>query len=281
VFQKSSQQHRITRLFVLAASSAILALGLCGCQTSGPSDITGSIGSVAEKTEAGRSANPRQDLNAARERHRANPKDPDASLQYGRALRAIGQKSQAVAVLEQASIGNPGNRALLAGYGRALADNGNFQQAFDVLGRAHSPEDPDWRILSVQGASLDQLGRYDEARQYYTSALKLAPDEPVVLSNLGLSYVLSKDLPKAEETLRRAHGQSASDPRIRANLAMVVGLQGRTAEAESIAKADLPAAEASANVANLKRLLSRKEARAENARAEARKLPLASAKPSE
>ena len=45
-------------------------------------------------------------------------------------------------MLEQASMANPGNQALLAGYGRALADNGNFQQAFEVLGRAHTPEDP-------------------------------------------------------------------------------------------------------------------------------------------
>jgi Flp pilus assembly protein TadD len=276
VLQKPSQQSRITRLFVIAASSAILALGLCGCQTSGPSDITGSIGSIGEKNEGSRSANPRQDLAAARERHQANPKDVEASVQYGKALRATGQKSQAVAVLEQASIANPGNRLLLAGYGRALADNGNFQQAFDVLGRAHSPEDPDWRILSVQGAALDQLGRYEEARQYYTSALKIAPDEPAVLSNLGLSYVLSKDLPKAEESLRRAHSLAGSDLRIRSNLALVVGLQGRVAEAEGIAKADLPPEEAAANVANLKRLLSRKEARAQ-----AGKLPVASAKQSD
>jgi Flp pilus assembly protein TadD len=266
VFQKSSQQPRFTRLFAIAASSAILALGLCGCQTSGPSDITGSIGSIGEKP-----ANPRIDLSTARERHRANPRDVDAALQYGKALRVNGQKSQAVAVLEQAAVANPANQALLAGYGRALADNGNFQQAFDVLGRAHSPEDPDWRILSVQGASLDQLGRYDEARQYYSSALKIAPDEPTVLSNLGLSYVLSKDLPKAEETLRRAHGLAASDQRIRGNLAMVVGLQGRTEEAESIAKADLPPEEASANVANLKRLLARKRD-VQDARAEARRI---------
>ena len=129
-------------------------------------------------------------------------------MQYGKALRAAGQRSQAVAVLEQATIAHPDNKALLAGYGRALADNGNFQQAFDVLSRAHSPDDPDWRILSAQGAVLDQLGRYDEARQYYASALKIAPDEPSVLSNLGLSYVLSKDLPKAEETLRRAYGRA-------------------------------------------------------------------------
>ena len=281
MFQNPSQRSKITRLFAIAASSAILALGLCGCQTSGLSDVTGSIGSIGEKTESSRSANPRQYLAASRERHRANPKDADAAIQYGKALRATGQKSQAVAVLEQASIANPGNQLLLAGYGRALADNGNFQQAFDVLGRAHSPEDPDWRLLSVQGAALDQLGRYDEARQYYTSALKVAPDEPVVLSNLGLSYVLSKDLPKAEETLRRAHGLAKSDPRIRANLAMVLGLQGKVAEAESIAKADLPPEEAAANLANLKRLLSRKEARAENARAEARKLPVGAAKQSD
>ena len=122
---------------------------------------------------------------------------------------------------------HPGNKALLAGYGRALADNGNFQQAFDVLSRAHTPEDPDWRILSAQGTALDQLGRYEEARQYYASALKIAPDEPSVLSNLGLSYVLSKDLPKAEETLRRANGHADADPRVRLNLALVVGLQGR------------------------------------------------------
>jgi len=124
-------------------------------------------------------------------------------------------------VLEQATIAHPGDKALLAGYGRALADNGNFQQAFDVLGRAHSPDDPDWRILSAQGAVLDQLGRYDEARQYYASALKIVPEEPSVLSNLGLSYVLSKDLPKAEETLRRAYGRSDADPRVRQNLALV------------------------------------------------------------
>ena len=135
----------------------IMAVGLSGCQTSGPPDITGSLG---EKAEA-RAADPRRDLDTYRERFKANPKDSDAALKYGKALRSTGQKAQAVAVLEQASMANPSNPALLAGYGRALADNGNFQQAFDVLGRAHKPEDPDWSILSAQGASLDQLGRFD------------------------------------------------------------------------------------------------------------------------
>jgi Flp pilus assembly protein TadD len=255
---------RSARLFTFTASSVILALGLCSCQTSGLSDITGALG---EKAETARAAEPRRELDAYRDRYRANPKDGDAALQYGKALRIAGQRSQAVAVLEQASIANPGNKALLAGYGRALADNGNFQQAFDVLSRAHTPDDPDWRILSAQGTVLDQLGRYDEARQYYASALKIAPEEPSVLSNLGLSYMLSKDLPKAEETLRRANSRAGADSRVRLNLGLVVGLQGRLAEAESIVKADRPAEEAAANVAFLRRMLSRKG----NARADADK----------
>jgi Flp pilus assembly protein TadD len=80
-----------------------------------------------------------------------------------------------------------------------------------------------------------------------------------VLSNLGLSYVLSKDLPKAEEMLRRAYSRAGKDTRVRMNLAFAVGMQGRDAEAESIAKADLPVDEATANVTELKRLLSRRD----------------------
>ena len=117
-----------------------------------------------------------------------------------------------------------------------------------MLSRAHSPEDPDWRILSAQGAALDQLGRGEEARQYYASALRIAPDEPSVLSNLALSYVLSKDLPRAEQTLRRAYSRADADPRVRQNLALVLGLRGHLAEAEGIMKEGVPPEEAAAAV---------------------------------
>jgi len=248
------QQSSLARLLASAALTAVLAAGLGGCQTM--SDITGSLG---PKAEAKPEADPHRAVDLYGERYRADPKNADAALAYGQALRATGQRSQAVAVLEQATLAHPGDKALLAGYGRALADNGKFQQAFDVLSRAHSPDNPDWRILSVQGTALDQLGRHDEARRYYASALKIVPDEPTVLSNLGLSYVLSKELPKAEEILRQAYANNRSDARVRQNLALAVGLQGRFAEAEQIVRADLPAEEAAANVAYLKQVLNHKD----------------------
>lgn len=236
----------------------MLAIGLGGCQTAALSDVTGSLGAKAEtKSEKHSGTDPHRTVKVYGERFRANPKDADAALRYGLALRAIGQRAQAVAVLERAAILNPGNKVVLAGWGRALAENGQSQQAFDVLSRAHTPASPDWRILSVQGTTLDKLGRHDDARRYYASALRIMPDEPSVLSNLGMSYVLTKELPKAEETLRRAHAGAPVDSRIRQNLALAVGLQGRFDEAENIVKADLPIDEAAANVAYLKQMLGR------------------------
>ena len=127
------QRSSLARLLASAAVTATLAAGLGGCQTM--SDITGSISS--SKADAAPAADPRAQVDVYGERYRADPGNVEAALAYGQALRATGQRSQAVAVLEQANIKHGGNRALLAAYGRALADNGNFQQAFDVLSRAH------------------------------------------------------------------------------------------------------------------------------------------------
>jgi Flp pilus assembly protein TadD len=239
------------------------ALGGCIAGRSSTGDITGSIA----KQDTPRSEEEwRRTAEGAGDKYRANQQNPQAAIEYAHALRASGQKTQAAAVLEQASIANPGNQALLGAYGRALVDVGNFQTALDVLNRAHTPDNPDWRILSVQGAALDQLGRHEEARNYYTSALKIAPDEPTVLSNLGLSYALTKDLGKAETTLRRAQERGSRDPRVRQNLALVVGLQGRFEEAETIAKADLPPDQAAANVAYLRDMIGQQGKAARPAR---------------
>lgn len=239
--------RHVTCLLAAAALAGVLA----GC-ASAPGETTGSIAAAAPRGES----DARRDVETLATQYRANPRDPDIAMKYARALRANGQRTQAVAVLEQAALTSPLNRALLGDYGRALADVGQYKKALDILEKAHTPEDPDWRILSVQGTVLDQLGRHEEAQRYYASALKIAPDDPTVLSNLGLSYALAKDLPRAEATLRRANASPKADPRVRQNLALVVGLQGRFAEAEEIARADLPADEAASNVAYLKQMLS-------------------------
>jgi len=247
-------RHRTARrLIVTTALAAVLALSLAACQTTGD-EVTGSLGTPhGPMTDA----DWRHALDVWGSRYHANPGDADAAMAYGRALSATGERAQAVAVLEQASLRNPDNRPLLGAYGRALADAGQYGQALKVLTRAHTPDNPDWRVLNAQGAVLDQMGRHAEAQRHYSAALKIVPNEPDVLSNLGLSYALEKKLKLAEKTLRRAAAQPKAKPKVRQNLALVVGLEGRFAEAERIASADLPPDQAAANVKYLRQMLAR------------------------
>jgi Flp pilus assembly protein TadD len=221
---------RAVRLAARASVIAALAASSAGCSNSGPRDATGSLASASATTSP---ADARSSLDTLGSRYRENPNDFDAAIAYARALRATDQRSQAVAVLEQASIRNPRSMPLLGAYGRAMAEAGQYKQAIEALGRAHTPDNPDWSILNVQGAVLDQMGRHAEAQRHYASALKIVPDEPSVLSNLGLSYLLTKDLKNAEITLRRAVAQPNAGPKVRQNLALVVGLRGRFEEAEN------------------------------------------------
>jgi Flp pilus assembly protein TadD len=247
---------RTARLIASAALLGGVAMTAAGCVTTGLGETTASIATPATPAAQRSDADWRRISEQQAARYRANPGDRDAALAYAQALQALGERAQAVSVLQQSSMRNPNDKALLGSYGRALAEVGNYAQALDVLNHAHTPDQPDWHILSAQGAVLDQMGRHEEAQRYYSSALKIVPDEPSVLSNLGLSYALSKDLPKAESTLRRAVERPGADPRVRQNLALVVGLQGRFADAETIARADLPPDEAAANVAYLKQMMS-------------------------
>jgi Flp pilus assembly protein TadD len=244
---------RLPRLLTSVAIVAAIAASAGGCQTTQSTESTGSVPMVSPEHS---DAEWRHDVEVYGQKYAANQTNVDIALHYAKALRMSGQRAQAVAILERISIANPHNKEVLGAYGRALADAGNYDQALEVLERAHTPDQPDWHILSAQGAVLDQMGRHAEAQRHYETALRIAPDEPAILSNLGLSYALAKDLRRAEATLRKAAIHQPIDQRVRQNLALVVGLQGRFEEAEAIARADLPPNEAAANVAYLKQMLA-------------------------
>ena len=254
-----ARSARAARFLISTGVLTAVSIGLAACNTTGH-DITGSLGARAS-TEI--PATPRtseewrQALDVWGQRYHSNPGDIQAAIAYARALRANGQRAQAVAVLEQATLRNPKSMPLMGAYGRALAEAGQYAQALDALGKAHTPDNPDWRILNAEGAVLDQLGRSAEARKHYEAALKIAPGDPSVLSNLGLSYALTKELKLAEATLRQATARPDAGPRVRQNLALVIGLEGRFDEAQRLASADLPPSEAEANVQYLREMLAR------------------------
>jgi Flp pilus assembly protein TadD len=236
-----------------------MAAGLAGCGTDRMS--TGSVGPSRGKAVETMSAGELQGAaNALGQSYARNPNDRGLAIKYATVLQMNGDADQSLAVMRKLAIAYPKDRDVLAAYGKALAANGQFQPALDAVRRAQTPEYPDWKLASAEGAILDQLGQKDQARELYRKALELKPNEPSVLSNLGMSYLLGGDLRMAETYLRSAAGQPNADSRVRQNLALVVGLQGRFDEAEKIASQELPPDQAEANVAYLRKILSQQNA---------------------
>jgi Flp pilus assembly protein TadD len=252
------QSRRIGHIAAGAIPWAFVAASLCfgGCQSSGQQDITGSIGSVSDRSGGTSDANSQRTAEDWGRQYDRNPDDKPVAMNYARALRGMSEHAQAVAILQRLSIKIPHDVEVLAAYGKALAEAGRPREAAEVLAHAHTPERPNWSVLSAQGSVADQLGDHEQAQAYYAAALKIAPAQPHVLSNLGLSYALSKKLPEAEKTLKEAAAAPDADRPVRQNLALVLALEGKFASAEEISRRDLDAKDASANVAAIRHMIA-------------------------
>jgi Flp pilus assembly protein TadD len=238
---------------------AVMAAGLAGCGTS--KMTTGSISRDAGRPIDTMSASELDSTaDALGEAYTRDTNDKPIAMRYASVLQMNGKADQALAVMRKLAIAHPKDREVLAAYGKALAGVGQLEPALDAVRRAQTPEYPDWKLASAEGAILDQLGQTGEARRLYRKALDLKPNEPSVLSNLGMSYVLEGDLKTAETYMRSASQAAGADSRVRQNLALVVGLQGRFEEAEQIARQELSPEQAEANVAYLRGMLAQQNA---------------------
>lgn len=238
------------------AALAIIAVAVAGCAGGKSNLTTGSISSGGKPVAQMNATELRGAADSIGQAYAKNPKDRNIGLNYANVLRMNGRNDQALAVMQQVAINFPSDREVLAAYGKAQAAAGQLEQALSTILRAQTPDRPDWRLKSAEGAILDQLGRSGEARQRYRDALDIKQNEPSVLSNLGMSYLLAKDLKTAETYLRSAASQPGADSSVRQNLALTVGLQGRFQEAENIARQELTAEQAEANVKYLRGMLA-------------------------
>ncbi|UXN73926.1 hypothetical protein N8D56_00615 [Devosia sp. A8/3-2] len=161
-----------------------------------------------------------------------------------------------MAALEQGVGHYPNDPDIVVAYAKALTADGRFEQSLGVLDRVIRPDAPDWNALLVKGAALDQLGRNAEARQVYGQALVMAPGEASIEANFGLSYAMTNELGAAEQHLRRAVQMPGATSKIRQNLALIVGLQGRFDEARKLYAAELPPDRVESNMAYVRSMLT-------------------------
>lgn len=219
------------------AGASVLILVLAGCKTTETAqpEYTGSISTSTVLTPS--DLTPDQALAAVQKWGAAYGRDGQdklAALNYAAALRAAGEPSQAVSVMRKAVIYHPEDREVVAAFGKALAADGQFQEALATIRRAQRSDNPDWQLLAAEGGILDSLKQHDQARALYQQALVLAPGESQILNNLGMSYVLTNELDKAEATLRLAAASPSATLKVRQNLALVLSLRGKSQEASQI-----------------------------------------------
>jgi Flp pilus assembly protein TadD len=184
-----------------------------------------------------------------------DPRNAKNALNFARNLKALGEKRQALAVLQQVSVFHGNNRELNAEYGRLALEFDQVSLASKLLEQADDPAKPDWKVVSARGTVLAKQGLYREAIPLYERARALAPEEPSILNNLAMAYAMDGKPDAAEPLLRRAAAAGSNNERVRQNLALVLGLQGKHDEAK-VAAQDLPAEKGSANVEYVRNLVN-------------------------
>jgi Flp pilus assembly protein TadD len=188
----------------------------------------------------------------------SDPTDVRTGLAYAASLAELGQKDTQMQVLGTLANRNKDNAEVQSSVGKQMLVLGNLNEASGILARAVALNPENWQSRSALGTVYDQLGRHPEARDQYQQALASKPGDLSVSNNLAMSYALQGQLPVAEKQLRDVMAMPGAKamPRIRQNLALVVGLQGRFDESEKIAAQDLPPDEVAANLAYLKKMLA-------------------------
>ena len=244
----------------LAATLGLGAL-LAGCadMPSGQGLLTTSDGTEQTGSLSALDAGVPKNAAAARDywatAYAKNPHDENAVISFARALKADGAKDKALSVLQQAAMYNADSRAIASEEGRLALDMGQSDLAGKLLNRAYDPANPDWRVLNALGTLEAQHSNRAGAQGYFERANQIAPHESSVLNNLALTYALGGDPTKAETLLRQAAAAGGEVGRIRQNLALVLGVEGKYEEAQQLAAADLGADKAKANRAYVEKMV--------------------------
>ncbi|MGH7027753.1 tetratricopeptide repeat protein [Brevundimonas sp.] len=240
-----------------AAAAATMTLALLG--------LTGAVQAQTPPSAAQAAAPARQPADAATrasydradalsrsvfwaQEQQINPLDPAAGVKLSQALREMGQFDQAAETAQGVLTVQPANVEAMLEIGRAHIARGQAFYGIAALEQAKAAAPRDWRPLSLLGVAYQQVRRSDDAKAAWNEALRLSPDNPDILTNAAIARMGEGDAPSAEILLRRAAAQPTATLKVRQNLALSLGLQGKTAEAEAILRRDLPPEVADANL---------------------------------
>jgi Flp pilus assembly protein TadD len=139
----------------------------------------------------------------------------------------LGQSAQAEVRLERISKQFPEQSEPYARLGDVYAEEGKFADAVGAysgaIARLPHPGAKDWSLFYARGSSYQRVHDWPRAEADMQEALKLSPDQPVVLNFLGFSWAeQNRNLPQARDMIQRALQQRPNDGAIVDSLGWVV-----------------------------------------------------------
>lgn len=208
-----------------------------------------------EEIAAANRADPLTRANFWSKEYAKNPADLDVAITFANALRQIGSEDRAIDVASQTAVLHPGNADLLMIIGRSMVAKQDYVSAAQAFRRAAQYDPQMAAAWAALGTSFDRLDRHLDAQVAYEKALAIQPDRTSTLTNYGLSLALSGDLQGAEQQLLKAVAQPNADLRVRENLALIQGLQGKYEEMSVTSGAHAPNAIVRQNVEALQSMV--------------------------
>ncbi len=143
---------------------------------------------------------------------RANPiLYSEAQFGIGQSLQRDESDEEALAAFQRADAAAPGQDKVILRLAQQLSALDRHEEALAVLNRpVVNVADQSPVLRFMRGATLERLGRLDDAENELWAALTAAPNEPLILNQLGYMWVdTGRRVEQGAEMLARAH---AADP---------------------------------------------------------------------
>lgn len=172
----------------------------------------------------------------------ADIKSVPALLGLGRSYTALGQYIRAENALTRAHTLAPRNTDVLNELGFLALSQKQPRRAIEYYDAALQTSRRSLPALTGKAVSLDFLSRYDEAQVVYREALGWYPTDFALLSNYGLSQVLSGQIGEGVRVLEELLHDPVKGNAVRQNMALAYVLDDRDADARAVLAGVVPAA---------------------------------------
>lgn len=130
------------------------------------------------------------------------PRDRDALIEAGQAALGVEDLEAAIGFFGRAADVDPGHPGVAQGLGAVYLRSGRAGEALVQFDKALSAGVPEQAVLTDRALTLDLVGENAAAQTTYLRALQLEPGNDEARRRLALSYAISGNRARFEETLR-------------------------------------------------------------------------------